>query len=272
MAKKDKKEKKFKLFIKGSSDYIIFVVVMLLLAVGIIMVLSASAPTSLSESGSSYKYVTRQVTAAGAGIVAMFVLSTVNYKIYRKLKWPIYMILIALLVYVGLFGMKVGGARRWVNIAGFNFQPSEVAKIGFIIFYASILSDIKENNKIKNILYGCIIPLVLLVPIVGSIFVLQNHFSATFIICIIILIQMFIAGTRITHFLITGIVAIPFIAMYFIYSKSGNTISEDSGFRSTRIQTWLDPFADPGGAGWQIIQSLYAIGSGGLFGAGLRRK
>jgi len=269
---KNNKEKSFKLFIKGSNDYIIFIVVMVLLAIGIIMVLSASAPTSLSESGSSYKYVNRQALAAGAGLVAMFILSTVNYKIYRKLKWVIYIVLIGLLIAVGFMGMGAGGAKRWINIAGFNFQPSEIAKLGFIIFFAAILSDVKENNKIKNIWYGCIMHLVLLLPIIGSIFVLQNHFSATVIICVVTVIQMFIAGTRITHFLITGIAAVPMLLMYIVYRQVNNTAGTDLDFRSTRIQTWLDPFSDPSGDGWQIINSLYAIGSGGLFGVGLRRK
>lgn len=264
-----KKENKFSLFTKGSIDYVIFIVVMILLATGIIMVLSASAPTSVSETGSSYKYVNKQALSAGAGLVAMFVLSTINYKIYRKLKWPIYGALIGLLVLVGISGMGAGGARRWINIAGFNFQPSEIAKIGFIIFYASLLSDIKEKNKIKSIIYGCWLPLIGLLPIIYSIYVLQNHFSATAIICSVTIIQMFIAGTRITHFIITAFAAVPFAAVYLIYKKGNNTAEETPGFRSQRIQTWLNPFADPTGEGWQIINSLYAIGSGGIFGVGL---
>lgn len=266
------KEKKFKLFTKGSNDYIILIAVMILLALGIIMVLSASAPASLSESGNSYKYLTKQFVAAIIGIVSMYVLSAIDYRIYRKFKWIIYIGLVGLLVLVGFVGIDAGGARRWINIAGFNFQPSEVAKIGFILFFGAILSDIKEKNKIKDIRFGCWIPVALLVPIVGSIFILQNHFSATFIICAVTVIQMFIAGTRISHFFVTAMLAIPFLAGFLVYKKSSATEETSGGFRSTRIQTWLDPFSDPTGDGWQIIQSLYAIGSGGLFGLGLRRK
>ena len=159
------------------------------------------------------------------------------------------------------------GARRWINIAGFNFQPSEFAKIGFILFFAAILSDVKEHGKIKTYKYGFIYPIVFIGPIVGAILILQNHFSATFIIMVVTVVQMFVAGTKISHFLITGgIGALGLVSGMLI--KKGE-LSLGSGFRSSRVQTWLDPFSDPTGDGWQIIQSLYAIGSGGLFGVGL---
>lgn len=266
MAKKN--VKKFNLFTKGTIDYTILIVVLMLLSLGIIMVLSASAPSSLSESGNSYKYVIKQGISAVIGLIAMVFLSTVDYRIFRKLKWPIYGGLIILLVLVGFIGIDAGGARRWINIAGINFQPSEVAKLGFILVFASYLSDIKENNRIKNIFHGCWKPLILLVPIILSIFVLQNHFSTTFIICAVTLVQMFVAGTRLSHLIITGIMCVPVLAGYLLYKKGGSTGGTTS-FRGTRIQTWLNPFSDPTGDGWQIIQSLYAIGSGGLFGLGL---
>ena len=159
------------------------------------------------------------------------------------------------------------GARRWINIAGFNFQPSEFAKIGFIIFFAAILSDVKEHGKIKEYKYGFLYPIVWMGPIVAAIFVLQNHFSATFIIGVVTIMQMFVAGTRITHFIITGLLGVLAGAGALIIKNGELSLGTD--FRSSRIQTWLDPFSDPTGDGWQIIQSLYAIGSGGLFGVGL---
>ena len=108
------KNKKWRLFTKGASDYIILVVTMLLLALGIIMVLSASSPASLSETGKSYKYVTKQAMAAGIGLVGMICVSKIDYQVYKKLKWIIYIFLIALLVYTGLFGIECGGAKRWI--------------------------------------------------------------------------------------------------------------------------------------------------------------
>ena len=158
-----------------------------------------------------------------------------------------------------------GGAKRWIRIAGFNFQPSEFAKLGLIIFFASLLTDIKDNGKIKNFLNGVIVPLLCLAPVVGIVYIFQNHFSATFIIGSVTLIQMIVAGVRISHLIILGVMALPFLGIY-INSKSNN---ENGSFRMTRVQTWLNPWNDITGEGWQIIQSLYAIGSGGLFGAGL---
>lgn len=260
------KEKKFNFFTKGSSDYIILIVVMLILALGMIMVLSASSPASLSESGDSYRYFKKQAIAAGLGLVIMFVVSKIDYRIYKRFAWIIYVAFIILLVIVGFAGTDAGGARRWIIIAGFNFQPSEFAKIGFIIFFAAILTDLKKDGRINKLSWGFFYPLAWLIPIVGAILILQNHFSATFLICLITVIQMFIAGVKLRYFIIAGGMGLGGL-LSFILLKNGGTLGE--GFRSDRIQTWLDPFADPTGSGWQIIQSLYAIASGGMFGSGL---
>lgn len=262
------KEKKIGLLTRGSSDFILIVVTMLLVALGLIMVLSASSPSSLSEFGDSYQYLRKQAIAAGVGIAGMLILSRFDYNNYRKFKWIIYIFCIALLIAVRFVGMSAGGATRWINIFGFNFQPSEVAKVAFIIFYAALLSDLQENKKIKTLGWGCWFPLIFLVPIIISIYILQNHFSATLIICAVTVVQMFIAGTTIKNFLITAGMAAPFVCGFLVFKMSGAP-SGDGGFRATRIKTWLDPFAYPTGDGWQIIQSWYAIGSGGLFGVGL---
>lgn len=264
------KEKRIGLLTKGSSDFILIVVTMLLVAMGLIMVLSASSPSALSESGDSYKYLRKQAIAACGGFVGMIVLSRIDYNNYKKLKWVFYVVSIALLVAVKFVGMSSGGAKRWINIAGFNFQPSEVAKLAFIIFFAALLSEFQNNGKIKTLGYGCWVPLALLLPVIFCIYILQNHFSATMIICIVTVVQMFIAGTTIKNFLITAGIASPFICGFLAYKMGGAASNVDEkNFRATRIQTWLNPFADPTGDGWQIIQSLYAIGSGGLFGVGL---
>jgi cell division protein FtsW len=158
------------------------------------------------------------------------------------------------------------GAKRWISIAGFNFQPSELAKLGLIIFFASLLTDIKEKDKIRNFGWGLIIPLVFLVPVIIAVYVLQNHFSATFIICSVTVVQMLIAGTRLSHFVVLGVAGACGLGVLLNVKNNG---SSSGSFRMTRIQTWLNPWSDVTGDGWQIIQSLYAIGSGGLFGAGL---
>ena len=164
------------------------------------------------------------------------------------------------------FGTEGGGARRWIIIAGFNFQPSEFAKIAFILFFASILTDIKKSGKIGTFNWGFCYPMIWLVPIIISIFILQNHFSATFLICVVTCVQMFVAGVKLRYFIGAGVVGIAGGLSLLLLKNQGTT---GDGFRSTRIQTWFDPFSNPTGDGWQIINSLYAIGSGGMFGAGL---
>lgn len=209
MTKKiQKSKKKFSLLTKGSMDYTIWITVMILVAFGLIMVLSASAPSALSETGNSYKYVSKQAISAAIGLCVMYACSKVDYHIFRKFKWLIYIVCIAFLLLVAFIGTGANGAKRWIVIAGFNFQPSEFAKIGFILFFAAILSDVKEHGKMKLYRYGFLYPIIFMGPIVVTILILQNHFSATFIISVVTIVQMFVAGTKISHFLLTGLVGL----------------------------------------------------------------
>ena len=253
-----KKSKNVNLLKKGSPDITIIIVTAILVALGLIMVLSASSPSSLSESGDSYKYFRKQLLATLGGVVVLFFLYKIDYNVWRKLKWVIYVGAVGLLFLVGVMGLSAGGATRWINIAGFNFQPSEVSKVAFILFFAAILTDLKED-KLINKWNGFVIPMVLLILPVVAIFIVQNHFSATLIIVAITVVQMFVAGVSLKWFLLVGLGGVGAIVGLMF----------GTSFRSTRIQTWLNPFSDPTGEGWQIIQSLYAIGSGGLFGVGL---
>lgn len=265
MANKNK-TKKFSFFLNGKFDYSILIVTLLLLSMGLIMLLSASAPKSFSENGNSYEYIMKQGFVAIVGLVLMIALSKIDYRIYRKLKWLIYIGFVVLLIIVGFVGIGENGAKRWINILGFSFQPSEFAKVGFIIFYASLLSDMKEKNKIKKIVPGFVFPLMFLLPVAYAVFVLQNHFSATFIMAAITCVQMFVAGSMLRYFLGVGLVGVGGIALYVL---KGIASGETNNFRLGRIETWLNIEADLTGSGWQINQSLYAIGSGGLFGLGL---
>ncbi len=265
MANKNK-TKKFSFFLNGKFDYSILIVTLLLLSMGLIMLLSASAPKSFSENGNSYEYIMKQGFVACVGLVLMIALSKIDYRIYRKLKWLIYIGFVVLLIIVGFVGIGENGAKRWINILGFSFQPSEFAKVGFIIFYASLLSDMKEKNKIKKFVPGFVFPLMFLLPVAYAVFVLQNHFSATFIMAAITCVQMFVAGSMLRYFLGVGLVGVGGIALYVL---KGIASGETNNFRLGRIETWLNIEADLTGSGWQINQSLYAIGSGGLFGLGL---
>lgn len=265
---KKKKSNKFSLITKGSIDYVLLIVVILLVAMGLIMVLSASSAAALSESGDSYKYFSRQLIFTVVGGILLFILCRIDYKIYRRLKWFAYIAIVGLLFLVGVMGLSAGGATRWISLGGINFQPSELAKGVLIVFYASLLTDLIEQGKIRNLWVGCLYPLALFLPIAIAVFGIQNHMSATLVMGFVLIVQMLIAGVRFRHFALLG--AVFLAAVLFVLKIFGISLKSEIGaFRLKRFQTWLDPFSDITGEGWQIVQSLYAIGSGGVFGAGL---
>lgn len=247
---------------KKPADFILCITVLLLLALGIIMVLSASSPSSFAETGSSYTYVKKQAILGAVGIVAMFVISRIDYRVYKKFYKLAYIGSLVLLAIVPLVGKEVNGAKRWIDLGFTTFQPSELAKIGLIIFYATYLTN--NRDKLKNIWHGFFLPFAYLVPIAVILIGFQEHFSATLIILAIVSIMMLIAGSKLSHFLTIGLAG-AVAGLAFILTKGAE-------FRMDRITSFLDPWADPTGDSWQIIQSLYAIGSGGIFGAGLRTE
>lgn len=248
-------------------DFILCMIIFILLALGIVMVLSASAPSALAETGKTYVYAGRQLVFGILGIIAMFIISKIDYHIFQKFYWPIYFgswLILALVMIPGL-GSSAGGAKRWIAIPGLGqFQPSEITKIGLILFYAGYLTDHKD--ELRDFWRGFVKPLCFLLPPIAILYVVQNHLSASLIIAMISCTMMIMAGTRILHFIMCAPMAIGGVGAYLFYKmRSGG----EGGFRITRLISFLDPFEDKMGAGWQVVQSLYAIGSGGLFGVGL---
>lgn len=265
-----KKGKTISKFVNQPFDFIICAIVFILLALGIVMVLSASAPSALAETGKTYAYAGRQLMFGILGIIAMFILSKIDYRFYKKFYWPIYFIScgILLLVVIPGLGVSANGARRWVAFPGLGqFQPSELTKIGLIIFYAGYLAD--NKNELRDFWKGFIKPLCFLIPPIAILYLVQNHLSASLIIAMIACIMMIIAGARMLHFIGAGLVGGAGIGAYILYKLTSASTEGSGSFRITRILSFLDPWADAQGSGWQVIQSLYAIGSGGLFGSGL---
>ncbi len=233
------------------------------------MVLSASSPSALAESGDSYDYVKTQGIAAVLGIIFMLAISRIDYRIYQKL-YKIALIastVILLLVAVPGLGVEAKGATRWINLGFTTLQPSELAKIGIIIFYAGYLT--KHKDELKSMKNGFFKPFIFLIPAVAILLLLQNHLSVTLIIIMVVSVMMLIAGTRLRYFLGFGIPGAVLGTGLLIYLAK---TAEEWEFRLARITSFLNPWADKQGDSWQIVQSLYAIGSGGLFGAGLRGK
>ncbi len=245
-------------------DFVLFITVLILLAMGIVMVLSASSPSALAESGNSYAYVSRQAAFAVLGLILMLIISKIDYRIYTKFAKIAYIGSLIILLIVPIIGSSTKGATRWLDLGFVRFQPSEIAKIALIIFYAAWLT--KNKDKLKTLKTGFIIPFLYLAPIALILVFLQNHLSVTIIIVLVISIMMIMAGTKLRYFVTLGSAGVVGGAgLLFVLAK----FTDSGAFRLSRITTFLNPWNDIKGDGWQIVQSLYAIGSGGLFGAGL---
>ncbi len=263
--KKKKRNKRVSSFVNNQFDFTLCITVLVLLAMGIIMVLSASAPSSLAKNDNSYTYVGKQFAFAVVGIIVMFAMSKIDYRFLKKYYWIIYHAswIILLLVLVPGLGRSVNGATRWVDLKITQFQPSELTKVGLIIFYAGYLSD--HKSELTDLVRGFIKPLAYLSLPVGILFIVQNHMSVSLVIGIVAITMMMMAGCRMSHFVNTGALGVSGLAGIFgILQMSGK-----GGFRLDRISTFFDPWSDSLGTGYQMVQSLYAIGSGGFFGVGL---
>lgn len=266
MAKKDK-VKGFSSFLNNPVDFTLVITTLLLLSIGLIMVLSASSPTSLQESGNSYDYFIRQLFFAILGLVGMYFASKVDYRIYQKFYKHAWWLSAGLLLAVLLVGYESKGAKRWINLGFTTFQPSEIVKFLMIVFYAGIL--VKNRNELGQFFKGLVKHVLFLVPII-VLLLLEPHLSTSMVIIITCCIMIIVAGCKFWQALLSGIVAGGAIGslatvLYFV----SETFQSKFQYAVTRITTFLDPWKYASDEGWQVIQSLYAIGSGGLFGAGL---
>ncbi len=234
---------------------------LLLLAVGLTMLYSASFAQSEYDTGYaiSTRYLQKQAVCAVIGLVAMVVLSRIPAHFWQKAAWPLYFVSIALLLSVLVMGESVNGARRWINIAGLQFQPSEIAKFTMIVLFARLTRGF--GSDAKKFRYGVLgfggALLGILVPLA-----LEKHLSAIMLMGMVAVVMMFVAGTHPKWLLAGAGAAVIFVAVYVSIM----------GYAGDRVTAWLHPEEDPGDTGYQILQSLYAIGSGGLFGLGLGKS
>ncbi len=237
-------------------DYSFLLIVFSLLSFGLIMVFSASSATAHYQYDDAYYFIKRQFAWALIGLVIMFLISRISYKTIYRYALHLMGVAIVLLIAVLLIGIEVKGAKRWLGFGPLSFQPSEVAKFAVIVFLSRSLSTNKE--ALKTFKEG-FLPYVAIIGIVAVLVFLEPHFSGAMVIAMTGFIIMLAAGAKISHFILIALPVVP-IAVIAMVSAS---------YRLARVTTFLNPFADESGAGWQIIQSLYAIGSGGFFGLGL---
>jgi cell division protein FtsW len=252
-------------FVNNQFDFVLCITVLVLLALGIIMILSASAPSALSTTGNSYTFVGKQIAFAVVGIILMFLISKIDYRFYKKYYWPVYFVswLVLLLVLVPTLGVSVKGATRWVDLKFTQFQPSELTKIGMIIFYAGYLAD--HKSELTSFWKGFLKPILFVAPPILILYFVQNHLSVSLVIVIIAFTMLVMAGCKLQHFVVGGGFAA--LGAGTIIGMMG--MAGKGGFRLDRISTYFNPWADAQGTGYQMVQSLYAIGSGGFFGVGL---
>ncbi len=242
-------------------DYPFLILLIMLLAVGLTMLYSASAAQSQYDTGytDSTRYLQKQSVCAILGLAAMVALSRIPAGVWYRLAWPLYAISIVLLLSVLLFGQSVNGAKRWINIGGLQFQPSEIAKFTLILLFARLTrgfgATAREFRKgvlgFGGALLGILVPLAL-----------EKHLSAIMLMGMVAVVMMFVAGTSPKWLLAGAGAAVLFVVVYVSLM----------GYAGDRVTAWLHPEQDPGDTGYQILQSLYAIGSGGLFGLGFGKS
>ena len=239
-------------------DRVLIIVVLLLVVFGIMMVFSASSIVAFSDKGDAYYFLKRQLLWALLGLGALAAMMRTDYRLLRTYVYPIFLVSLFLLVLVLIpgIGKEVNGARRWISFFGFRFQPGELIKLTLVIYLAYSLT--KKYEKIKTFTVG-FVPHIVLLSIVVALTMLEPDFGTSVTIGIIVIIMMFVAGTRFYYLAATAVAAVPLVYVSIMHSP----------YQLKRIMAFLNPWADPGNSGYQIIQSFLAFGSGGIMGTGL---
>ncbi len=243
---------------KGNIDLTFLVLVLTLLVCGLVLMFSASYAYAYYYEGNSFHYITRQLVWAGLGLGAMAFLSTWDYHIWHRFAWLAFGVTVVMLVIV-YFMPERNGAHRWIFIAGQQFQPTEIAKFSVVLLFSHMIS--LNHDKMKTFQYG-ILPYGIILVIYAGLIIFEPHLSATILIMGLGVVLIFVGGASLKWFGLgmAGGVSLAAVAMMI------PSINERAMYR---INVWKDPFIDPKVAGFQTIQSLYAIGSGGLMGAGI---
>ncbi|MGI6092588.1 MAG: stage V sporulation protein E [Veillonellaceae bacterium] len=244
-----------------SPDFIIFFAVIALLAIGVVMVYSSSAVSAYVNFQDSYYFLKRQIIWVTLGLLAMILTMNIDYHAWRKLAKPVMLVTIVLLILVLIPGMGrvVNGARRWLGFGSLYMQPSEIAKLSMVLFCASSLA--LRQDRITSFVKG-VLPQLLVLLVVFGLILKEPDLGTALAIGGTVFVLLFTAGAKISHLVSLGVAGVSGIIAAIIVEP----------YRMKRLLAFSDPWADPLDTGYHIIQSLYAIGSGGLFGVGLGRS
>lgn len=244
-----------------SLDFILFFTVIALLSFGVIMVYSSSAVSAYVNFNDSYYFFKRQIIWVTLGIIAMLFTLNIDYHVWRKLAMPILIVTLVLLVLVLIpgLGKVVNGARRWLGFGSLYLQPSEIAKLSMVLFCSASLA--RHQEKITSFVKGLVPQLIILLLVFGLI-LKEPDLGTALAIGGTIFVLLFTAGAKLSHLASLGCIGIVGIIAAIILEP----------YRLKRLLAFSNPWADPLDTGYHIIQSLYALGSGGLFGVGLGRS
>ncbi|HAM82158.1 stage V sporulation protein E [Ornithinibacillus bavariensis] len=246
------------LSVKDKPDYFLLTIILLLLLIGIVMVYSSSYVWAEYKYADSMYFVKRQLLFAGVGIAGMFFFMTIPYNNWAKYARVILLVCFGLLLLVLIPGVGLvrGGAQSWIGVGAFSIQPSEFMKLGLIIFLSVYLST---NQKYITSFKKGFLPSLILVFTAFGLIMLQPDLGTGMVLVLTCMIMIFVSGARILHFIGLGLLGLGGFALLILSAP----------YRISRITAYLNPWEDPLGDGFQIIQSLYAIGPGGLMGVGL---
>ena len=241
-------------------DLPFLVLVLTLVGFGLVMLASASSAVALYRRGDAWAYLRPQLLYAALGLVGLWLASRVDYHIFHKLAWPLLALSLVLLVAV-LFMPEYNGCKRWLVLPGLGtLQPSEIAKFAVVLVFSHVIS--LNHDQMKRFSVG-VLPFALVLGVVAALMLLEPHLSGTLLILGIGAVLMFVGGTGLKWFVLAGVSGVAAIGAAVVIMPDLVPYAAD------RLNSWLDPFADPLGDGHQTIQSLYAIGSGGAAGLGL---
>lgn len=236
-------------------DYNLLFLIIFLLSFGLVMLYSSSAYISANKYGDDAYYLKRQLRNIGLGAVMMFIMARIDYRIWKKFGTLAYFgsFALCILVFMPGIGSSSHGSSRWIDLGPVSFQPSEVAKLGIIIFLAALIEKVpRQMGDWKTLakIFAMTIPLLGIVA--------YSNLSTAVIIFGIIACMLFVASPKYSHFVILGLLGVAFIVFFILFA----------GYRGNRVKAWLHP-ETAGDSGYQTMMGLYAIGSGGLFGKGL---
>ena len=242
---------------RGRPDATLIGILTIMIVFGLVMVFSASTPSAFYQHGNRFYFIKRQFAWTLFGVVAMVITTNLRYRIVKQWAGIFCIISLVLMFLVPIIGVEVNGAKRWLGVGSFTFQPSEIAKFALIFYFAKRMAE-SPKNHLSDFVHG-LLPYIGIMGAFLFAMYLQDHLSAMVITFATLMVMLLVGGADIKQFIIMGAAGVGALVP-FAFLES---------YRLKRLMAFMDPFKYAKDIGWQIVQGLYAIGSGGIFGRGL---